>query len=89
MKTAMSNEPEKLIVKHENVIQLPLGLLGFEHIKQYVLFAIQSEQPFMWLQMLDDPKRGFLVIQPALVGEQVIPLNAGEYPLRPPLPAAA
>jgi flagellar assembly factor FliW len=143
MKTVTSNEPEPLIVKHENVIQLPLGLLGFEHIKKYVLFANEKEQPFMWLQMLDAPGQAFLVIQPGLVipayapdiskddaaflglsspadallinivtlrgvsqatvnlkgpivlnrhtlvGKQVIPLNAVEFNLRHPLPAAA
>ena len=143
MKTVASDEPGKLIVKKENIIQLPLGLLGFERVKTYVLLANATEQPFMWLQMLDNPNQALLVVQPTLivpayapdisnedaeflglnrpddalvinivtmrgagqatvhlkgpivlnrhtlVGKQIIPLNAAEFNLRHPLPAAA
>lgn len=65
MKTVELNELEPLSIKSENVIQLPLGLLGFERIKKYVLLSNPEEAPFLWLQMLDDPNLAFLVISPA------------------------
>ena len=49
------------------VIRLPYGLLGFESVKNYVLLTNPDEAPFMWLQMLEEAKRSFLVVAPSLV----------------------
>src|SRR3984957_20355936 len=48
-------------------IQLPYGLLGFERYKNYVLIANPLEEPFLWLQMLDNGRKAFLVVSPFLV----------------------
>ena len=66
MKTAEFNGSDTLAVKKENIIQLPLGLLGFEKVKQYVLLANPEEEPFLWLQMLENPNQGFVVVPPAV-----------------------
>jgi flagellar assembly factor FliW len=62
-----SAEPQTLPVKPENIITLPLGLLGFEQVKKFVLLALPGEEPFMWLQMLDNRNQGFVVVPPATV----------------------
>lgn len=49
------------------VLQFPAGLLGFEQAKRYVLLGSREEAPFMWLQMLDEPRVAFLVIEPGYV----------------------
>lgn len=49
------------------VLQFPAGLLGFEQAKRYVLLGSRQEAPFMWLQMLDEPRLAFLVIEPGYV----------------------
>jgi flagellar assembly factor FliW len=67
MKTAELIEPEMQTVTGENVIQLPDGLLGFEHVKRYVLLAQPHEEPFMWLRMLEHSNKRFLVVSPFLV----------------------
>ncbi len=64
MKVAEVINPELVPVKAENVIQIPMGLLGFEQIKRYVLLANPEEAPFQWLQVLDDPNLAFLVVSP-------------------------
>ena len=51
-----------------DIIRLPFGLLGFEHVKQYTLLANPAEEPFLWFQMLDDAKRAFLVVPPDRLG---------------------
>lgn len=51
--------------KAESIINLPLGLLGFEQIKQYRLSARPDEAPFLRLQRLDDRNLGFLVLPPS------------------------
>jgi flagellar assembly factor FliW len=46
---------------------MPLGLLGFERIKRYALAGRPADEPFLWLQMLEEPKLAFLVVSPFLV----------------------
>jgi flagellar assembly factor FliW len=64
MNVAQTTELEPLAVKSENIIHLPLGLLGFEHLKKYVLLTNEKDAPFRWLQVLTDPTLAFLVISP-------------------------
>jgi flagellar assembly factor FliW len=66
MKTVELDEPKRVPVKTENVISMPLGLLGFEPVKKYVLLTTPEEEPFLWLQMLDNPNQGFIVLSPTI-----------------------
>lgn len=47
-----------------DVVLLPYGLLGFERVKNYNLVSDFDESPFQWLQMLEEPRRAFLVLCP-------------------------
>lgn len=67
MKTVEPDEAQRLLVKNENVISTPLGLLGFEQVKKYVLLVTPEEEPFLWLQMLENPNQGFVVVMPSVV----------------------
>ena len=48
-------------------VRLPMGLLGFEQIKGYLLIANPGEEPFEWLQVKDNAALAFVVIDPFLV----------------------
>ncbi len=48
----------------ENTIRMPMGLLGFERIKEYFLLSDPTEEPFLWLQVPNDAKLAFLVVAP-------------------------
>lgn len=48
-------------------IQIPGGLLGLEHIKEYELISVPDEDPFMWLQSAGAPKVTFLLVSPFAV----------------------
>jgi flagellar assembly factor FliW len=48
-------------------IQIPSGLLGLEHIKEYELIAVPAEDPFIWLQSAGVPDVAFLLVSPFLV----------------------
>jgi flagellar assembly factor FliW len=67
MKTAELIEPPTVEKNGQTLIQLPYGLLGFERIKNYVLIANPPEEPFLWLQMLDNGRKAFLIVSPFLV----------------------
>ncbi|MFV1951924.1 MAG: flagellar assembly protein FliW [Nitrospinota bacterium] len=51
-------------VKDEKIIFMPAGLVGFEHIKRYVLLNYSKEGPFLWFQAIDDPSLAFILIDP-------------------------
>jgi len=67
MKTGETAAHERLQIKQENIISMPLGLLGFEQVKKFVLLANPEEEPFMWLQMIDNANQGFVVVPPSMV----------------------
>lgn len=67
MKFAETSEAEPLANESQSIIKMPLGVLGFENVKQYVLLSDPKEAPFLWFQMLDGPKASFLVLNPFLV----------------------
>lgn len=60
------------------IVQLPFGLLGFEQVKQYVLLARPDEEPFLRLQMLDQPSHSFIVVPPNEVVSNYQPDLAAE-----------
>jgi flagellar assembly factor FliW len=58
---------------NKNVITLPMGLLGFEQVKNFTLLGSAEEAPFLWLQMAEDPNLAFLVISPSVVVDSYQP----------------
>jgi len=60
-------EPRDTGVNAECVIQMPLGLLGFERYKRFALVTKPEEEPFLWLQAVEEPKLAFLVMSPFVV----------------------
>jgi flagellar assembly factor FliW len=48
-------------------IRLPMGLLGFEQTKDYLLIINPAEAPFRWLQVKDNPALAFVVVDPFIV----------------------
>lgn len=68
-------EPERQIatkalgdvaIREQQVLQFPLGLLGFEQLHQYALLD-SSQPPFFWLQSVEHRDIAFVVINPYLV----------------------
>ena len=57
----------------QTTIHMPMGLMGFEHVKRYVLLSRHDEAPFLWLQMLDDPNLAFLCVSPLHVSPDYEP----------------
>lgn len=78
MKTAETSTLEQTPVRDENVLQLPLGLLGFEQFKRYELLSRPEEAPFLWLQVLDQPDLAFVVVSPTAVAPDYEPQISDE-----------
>lgn len=45
-------------------IRLPMGLLGFEQVKEYSLITNPGEEPFQWLEVKNNPSLAFVVVEP-------------------------
>ena len=54
-------------------IRLPTGLLGFEHLKDYLLITNPEEEPFKWLRVKGDATLAFIVINPFIVAPDYLP----------------
>lgn len=67
MKVAEKTESHRLNVSQENTIKMPMGLLGFEQFKEFVLLANPEDEPFLWLQVIEEPSLAFLVMSPFMV----------------------
>jgi flagellar assembly factor FliW len=67
MKTVETIQPEKTPPTSSNLVNLPLGLLGFEPFKNFALLADPAEKPFAWLKAQGDTSPAFVVIDPFVV----------------------
>jgi flagellar assembly factor FliW len=74
MKCADTLEQNSPVIDPDpNQVRLPMGLLGFEPIKDYVLLANPAEEPFEWLQVQDNNSLAFIVVNPFLVSPEYQP----------------
>jgi flagellar assembly factor FliW len=48
-------------------VKLPMGILGFEREKNFLLITNPSEKPFRWLQVQDNAALAFVVVEPFLI----------------------
>jgi flagellar assembly factor FliW len=67
MNSAEPIEQAKGPAASSNLVQLPLGLLGFEPVKNYALLADPAEKPFAWLKAVGGKTLSFVVIDPFVV----------------------
>ena len=64
MKCVNSSQTESPPAPVACEVRLPMGLLGFEQIKEYLLVSDPAEEPFRWLRMKDNPALAFVVVEP-------------------------
>jgi len=54
-------------VDETKIIEMRGGIIGFEHLKKYILHIKDEKNPFWWFQSLDDGAIAFVVINPFTV----------------------
>jgi flagellar assembly factor FliW len=57
----------KINYKKNDIISMAKGILGFENMRQFILLSPEEQDPFKWLQSIEDRDLAFLVIDPLLV----------------------
>lgn len=67
-------------IEKEDIITFPDGIPGFENLKQYIIINNPDEEnPFQWLQSVDNGDLAFVIINPFFVKPDydiVIPQSA-------------
>ena len=61
-------------VDESKIIDMRGGILGFEHLKKYILHMQDEKNPFWWFQSLDDGKVAFVVINPFIAKADYEPI---------------
>lgn len=54
-------------VSRDKVILFPDGIPGFETCKSYALFDDVESAPFQWLLSIENPRLGFVVVNPTFL----------------------
>jgi flagellar assembly factor FliW len=58
------------------------GILGFEHLKKYVILVHNEKPPFLWFQSVNDGAVAFVIINPQLIKADYEPLINDEEVVR-------
>lgn len=70
-----------LQIEEEDIIQFPVGLLGFSDLHRYIIVKKENSL-FSFLQSVDEPDLTFVIIMPELVvGDYSVKLNSDEIDL--------
>lgn len=56
----------EISVPAENVLIMPLGMIGFPGLQRFALIRHRDNSPFHWLQSLDAPEVAFVIVSPLL-----------------------
>ncbi|MCC6177617.1 MAG: flagellar assembly protein FliW [Chloroflexi bacterium] len=67
IRTTRFGELETVQVSADDLLTFPEGMPGFERHHRFALLTDERLHPFRWLQSLQDPLVGFLVIEPGLL----------------------
>ncbi|MDH3252221.1 MAG: flagellar assembly protein FliW [Ignavibacteria bacterium] len=54
--------------------QFPDGIIGFEHLRKFLIIDDEDSQPFRWLVSLEDPNLSFPMIPPSIVVPDYAPV---------------
>lgn len=69
----------ELECQESQLLIFPEGLVGFPEHHRYVLLDIEGQEPFRWLQSLEEPGLAFVILDPRLFKpDYEVPINAGE-----------
>ncbi len=68
--------------KKSEIIWMVRGLLGFDGYSRFIMVSVNGQEPFKWLQSLEDPTLAFLVIDPLFfMTDYVVEVNPKDIAL--------
>ena len=61
-------------VDESKIIDMRAGIIGFEHLKKFMLHIQDEKNPFWWFQSLDEGAIAFVVINPFVIKADYEPM---------------
>lgn len=69
----------EISVTDDRIIEMKGGILGFEHLKRYIMLIHDEKTPFLWFQSVEDGATAFVVVNSQLIKTDYEPLiNDGD-----------
>jgi flagellar assembly factor FliW len=65
-------------IQESELIIMKGAILGFEHLRRFVLLMNDGKTPLWWLQCVDDSSVAFVVINPCMIKQDYSPIMHGE-----------
>jgi flagellar assembly factor FliW len=62
----INTRKDEKVLKKENIIHFPEGLIGFESLKDYKVLSSETEKDLHWLQPTEEPDIEFAVTYPQI-----------------------
>jgi flagellar assembly factor FliW len=56
----------EITVDERRILKMRGGILGFEHLREFILLIYEDGSPLWWLQSVEDPVLAFVVINPRI-----------------------
>lgn len=57
-------------INENDIIEFSDGLIGFSQFKKYVIIQQEENNPFVWLQSVENPELAFVIIEPHIFHPQ-------------------
>lgn len=64
MKTVRTEAPQTPPTGKPLTLKFPHGLLGFAHVREFILHPSAPDSPYLWLEIAGQSGRGFVVMTP-------------------------
>lgn len=69
----------KIEYQNSEIITMVSGILGFDEYIRFVIVGQEGQEPFKWLQSLEEPELAFLMIDPSYFKKDYkVGLNPGD-----------
>ncbi len=64
----------EISIADDRIIEMKGGILGFEHLKKYIMLNHDEKTPFLWFQSVEDGATAFVVVNPQLIKADYEPM---------------
>lgn len=69
----------KIEYEKSEIITMVHGILGFDEYKRFIIICPEDQEPFKWLQSLENPELAFLIIDPRYFKtDYIVEINPGD-----------
>ncbi len=68
----------EITIADDKIIEMKGEILGFEHLKKFIMLVHDEKTPFLWFQSVEDGATAFVVVNPQLIKADYEPVVSDE-----------